>query len=396
MKVIQSYIPYNSPNKFQPLKDEMYVSMLSSLLINKHYGESNIYTNEVCKKVFNEIGIPYTNIDTEVLSKEEAKAFAMPKLKAMKAQTEPFLHLDLDSMVIEPPTFPEQPFLFSHIDQPIVKKRPKKKRLSIPNMFNHLNDDGWYQLANQAYYKFISYFQQNLSKLDFPIHHFDASTVPNMNIIKVNDVKTFSAVIEKVEKVYESIIVEYENQAPWELSCFIEQGCIHTYLKAMSKEYQEWQIRAEDTKIDTHVLFKDDPVKCSFYKELKKSTVTNESLPSFPLIFWHEAYCNSCHQPHSMSHTIPYEAKFKANLNLDKFKFWHVGGSNKTIAWVQAMLIGHIVKHFGVEEALKINSWFRDDRISKGYKPTLSPGEKMYEKLSGTEIFTSNWKKTLF
>ena len=97
-----------------------------------------------------------------------------------------------------------------------------------------------------------------------------------------------------------------------------------------------------------------------------------------------------------MSHTIPYEAKFKANLNLDKFKFWHVGGSNKTIAWVQAMLIGHIVKHFGVEEALKINSWFRDDRISKGYKPTLSPGEKMYEKLSGTEIFTSNWKKTLF
>ncbi len=40
MKVIQSYIPYNSSNKFQPLKDEMYVSMLSSLLINKHYGES--------------------------------------------------------------------------------------------------------------------------------------------------------------------------------------------------------------------------------------------------------------------------------------------------------------------------------------------------------------------
>ena len=133
-----------------------------------------------------------------------------------------------------------------------------------------------------------------------------------------------------------------------------------------------------------------------FYKSLESGEITHESIPPFPLKFSHQAFCNSCNQTHSMHHSILSEQDLIENLNLDKFKFWHIGGINKTIAWIQAMVIGHLVKHFGVEEALKINSWFRDDRISKGYKPTLSPGEKMYEKLSGTDIFTSKKKKTLF
>lgn len=394
MKVIQSYIPFNSPKRFDPKKDEMYINMLSTLLINKHYGSSTLYTNDTCKLIFNQIGIPYTKIDTKVLAKEPAKAFALPKLLAMKEQTEPFLHLDLDSLVLEAPTFPEQPFIFSHVDQPAVKEKPKKERLTIANMFNRLNEDGWYLQANNAYYRFVSYFLDDLINLNFPLHYFDASTIPNMNIIKVEDTKMFTKAINKALEVYNKVIAAYDTQAPWEISCFIEQGCIHAILRELSPEYERLISSEKDTY--KHVLFADDPIKSNFYKSLESGEITHESIPPFPLKFSHQAFCNSCNQTHSMHHSILSEQDLIENLNLDKFKFWHIGGINKTIAWIQAMVIGHLVKHFGVEEALKINSWFRDDRISKGYKPTLSPGEKMYEKLSGTDIFTSNWKKTLF
>jgi hypothetical protein len=60
------------------------------------------------------------------------------------------------------------------------------------------------------------------------------------------------------------------------------------------------------------------------------------------------------------------------------------------------MIIGHIVKHFGEEYALKVHKFYNTEIYSnQGIGNQISEGEYIYEYLTGNKIFTSSQKSVI-
>jgi hypothetical protein len=98
-----------------------------------------------------------------------------------------------------------------------------------------------------------------------------------------------------------------------------------------------------------------------------------------------------CKQEHT------YDTEFKSKKDLSKrfdFSFSnynHIGGANKSIPFITALTISHIIKEFGESYAIKVHNFYRN--IIRNTE--LSIGEKMYEDISGNPLFTNLNKKSI-
>ena len=100
MKIVHTYIPTENGGNLN--RYSAYCMVLSALLAKKHHKHVFLYTNKEIEKIVKKIGIPYNVIDTEVLDGVDVKTFSIPKLMVYTKQTQPYLHIDLDSFIYRP------------------------------------------------------------------------------------------------------------------------------------------------------------------------------------------------------------------------------------------------------------------------------------------------------
>lgn len=361
MKIIQSYVPWRNPTKIDLDKNYIYTMMLSSLLLKKNYGSVTLYTNPTQEKFLKNFNLPY-EYNTEVLLNDTADVFAITKLKAMMAQTENFIHFDLDSFLFSKPNLDKRksPFIFSHNDIAFLIK-------DINETENFEEKIGGISF-NAVYTTYLKFYLNNLKVLEsiegYPHKYIKFDEIPNMNFIYVKDIDTFKTAITESLNVYNTIKSDIDKE--WIGSAFIEQFTLPMYLKKLSKEYRD--------NIELSTLFENSPVQIN-----STSLIGND-------------YCSKCNNLHEIHEEIDLK---NLEFDLSTLSYFHSGGT-KSNAIVQFLVINTLINLFGWECVEEIHRKFYEFSLinRSGYK--LSVGETLYEKYKGESIFTNLSKKTVF
>lgn len=306
MKVVHTYVEKHGII----WKEILYTQYLSLILAKKHYGNISFYGDGGACKQIKEIGLPYDEINHEIIEKNDVKTWSIPKIKVYESMDEPFLHIDTDTLLfnkIELDTF-DQDYLFSHIDMfvpeeyrkddlmktlyqyyfcniPKVSEENKKTTFmitldsdekvkdvvkkedydsnypfrsfvenhhqQIPNIIlQGLRVFDEFFFMNQTYSKLFFDLVENINKDVFDNAHFQ--TIPNMNIVYVKKPEVFSKVCEETIKHYERNKEKIDGEVYG--SCYIEQLMIHVHLRMLDKKYKK------SNNKNKHVIFDDIPI----------------------------------------------------------------------------------------------------------------------------------------
>ena len=400
MKAVQSYIPFNSYLNPEAVinKEYAYLALLSSLQLKKLYGSVTLYTSDKLAEHFSSMSFPYeynTSIDGE-----RATYFAAAKLRTFMDQKEPFVHYDLDTLVFEKPDLESKksPFVFSHPDMPnagyFKKDRlwPKKKHKAV----NTLLQDVWFHNLMDSY--LLAYYNTTWLPEKYPSHLINPNNIPNMNLIGVKDVDTFSKATAIAMEIADKNEKIFTNN--WLASNFIEQLTIPLYLQLLNKDYA--------TALERHSL--KDPVGSPFMFLKDPFTVpklgTSEEavnkqmlhLPEYPFTFQNYYACGECLDWHHKDTEITSKADLLDNMDLSKVKYAHIGGANKAFVLWQAMIIHTLLQNYGEEVIFKVTDHYRKRQMLNNVPFKLSDGEKTYEMLTGNKLFSKEFisrKKTL-
>lgn len=111
MKIIHTY--QNTDNGGPLTRSTFYYMTLSALLAKRHYGHVVLYTNNEIAEMVRKIGIPYDEINTDLLNEVRVKTFSIPKMMVYTVQEEPFIHIDLDSFIFKSIDFPKTDLIYS-------------------------------------------------------------------------------------------------------------------------------------------------------------------------------------------------------------------------------------------------------------------------------------------
>lgn len=391
VKAIQSFVPFNAGLNPEAVlgKPYTYLALLSSLQLEKLYGEVTLYTNNSIASFLKQMDFPY-KYDTS-LEGETGIYFAMPKLKAFMKQTDPFVHFDLDTLVFNKPGLFERtsPYLFSHRDMPnhgFTKKDrrfPRKKHEAVSAMVS----DVWFDNLVESY--LLAYYNCQALPEDYPTHLINPQNIPNMNYIGVKNVETFKKATAIAMDIADNNkkIFRYN----WLASNFIEQLTIPLYLEFLDEDYRK-ALKATKA-IDSPYSFSGDPFTCTGFP--KDEPQWQDKIPEFPFSFKHHYQCGECSDWHNQIIEIKNKKDLTSNLDLSKYKYVHIGGGNKKYALWQAMIIHTLVENFGEEPVLKVTELYRVKDQDKNIKLKFLPGEMLYEELTGNKLFTETYQKSL-
>lgn len=110
MKIVHTFLPLGG-NRIE--KKNIYLMTLSMLLAKKHYNQVVLYTDKQTADIVKKIGLPYDEINYELLDGNMTKTFSVPKLIVYAAQKDPFIHIDIDSFIFDKIGFDEFPVIYS-------------------------------------------------------------------------------------------------------------------------------------------------------------------------------------------------------------------------------------------------------------------------------------------
>ena len=124
MRIIYSYIPKHNISYITKL-----IFYLSATKAKELTGEKALlYTDKETAKYFEQYNFPL-EYNTTTLIKEDAACPSIPKVKTYSIQTEPFLHIDLDTVLFQLPLLnPNISTTFAHLD--IKKNDLQSKKVS--------------------------------------------------------------------------------------------------------------------------------------------------------------------------------------------------------------------------------------------------------------------------
>lgn len=307
MKVAHTYVDKHS----LIWKEILYVQYLSLILAKKHYGNISFYGDEKACQQIKDLELPYDEINSDIVKKEDADTWSVPKVKVYQSMEEPFLHIDTDTLLfnrIEFDTY-DQDYLFSHVDMYVpegykkdelmkslyqyyfcnIPKAPEEKEKKTTFMITLDSDEkvkditkkedydvnypfrsfveNYYQqipnivlqglrgfdeffYMNQTYSKLFFDLMENVNKQVFDNTHFP--TIPNMNIVYVKNPKIFSTVCEETIKHYEKNKEKIDKEQFG--SCYVEQLMLHVHLRMLDKNYKK------SNKKNDHVIFDENPI----------------------------------------------------------------------------------------------------------------------------------------
>ena len=382
MKVIHTYASY------KPIwKERLYVQMLSALSAKKYFGNIHLYTTEEESKQVNEIGIPYDSIDTSLFSKSDQDCYSIPKLKTYAAQTEPYFHIDCDSVFydkfdLSPFMNMKSPVVFSHADMKHHAGLKGKLGDQIPHFLNNkiepttdstLSGDYWW--VNHVYLKL---YQDLFDVQDGEVKkYFDFNSIPNMSLILVKDPESFSLASKKSLDHYltNKTVIDQNDMGP----CYVEQLMVHQYMLTISEDYRK-RVKKKDI-----FFFKEVPLSIT----LKVQSKTNPKISDtqFPFKFRVNKWCSCCnHGKGIKKHRIESPERISDYFGYKFNGYTHFSFQQWYQVW-QTLIINEIVSEYGEQFVINIHKYFYD-LYPKLDLPVYSEGELMYEKLTGNKLFT--------
>jgi len=393
MKLIQTFVP----NKFDLKKendkdiiwkDLMYVQMLSVLLANREYGGISLYTNRKIKNQILDIGVPYTNIDTDILQDTTSDLFCIPKLRIYKEIKEPFVHIDTDTLVYDRIDFSKYnaSVVYSHPDlRPPVHKNCDDKLLDIFNNYPSLGDsDSFFKSAKVTYLDLFNKLTNEHS--EFKLNNIRIGDIPNMNVVIVNDYDSFNLAAQMSLDHYIKNKDLIDNTKNGE--CYIEQLMIHLNLMEISQKYRE------EVGLKQTFILKDSPLM------LDANFGANLDSIEFPFTMIHNSHKDSEIDETILINGVLYSKKMEYHEHYGRitrinttedivklFDFNFYGLSHLSFyKWseiFQAIVIGYIIKNFGEEYVRNIYEYYKTIYPSLYNLPPLSKGEILYQKLTG-------------
>ena len=204
MKILHSFA--NEHNVIW--KELLYSQFLSALLAKEHYGSIEFFTTKEIAKAVEDLGLPYSSIDTSKVSSKDA-TWSLPKLRAYQDLKEPFVHIDNDSFIFNKINFDKftKPIMFSHPDMNIRKMKPDLST-GISSIIKTMNVDlnevnNHYSRLNETYLRLYFQILNNGSQDSRITDSFDLGTIPNMNITVVKDVYLFTEAVDLAIDHYE-------------------------------------------------------------------------------------------------------------------------------------------------------------------------------------------------
>lgn len=368
MKVIHTFV-----DKHNVLWKELaYSQLYSAILAKKHYGNISIYTTPQLADLLFQMGFEYDEINTKVVSLNDFDTWSLPKIKVFKEQTKPFLHIDNDTYIFNKVDFDKykSPFLFSHID---MQTKDSKTDLgtSISSFINTILDvkdkkKSYYGDINNTYLRLL--FKLFQRQPEGVLDSFDLGSIPNMNIVRINNPELFSKVCDIAIQHYNSNkkIIDSEEFGP----CYIEQLMIHQLLRHYDNDYKKTSSKYK------HVMYS----KLPYANLKKKNNVPQIEHTSFP----YKAFVLRKHEEWGIEKGLKFT--IKSIDNLKEFFDFDFGNTlhlsyMKWYDMYQAYLIDKLMKEVGEEKVLQIHSVLFD--VYKKYDlPLKSGGEKLYEKLT--------------
>lgn len=212
MKIIHTY--QNTDNGGPLTRNTFYYMTLSALLAKRHYGQVVLYTNNEIADIVKKIGIPYDEINTELLNEIRVKTFSIPKMHVYAAQTEPFVHIDLDTFIFKPIHFQKTDLIYSTFaegDGDILNL--DKTNTSFYNTYIKRT----FEIQNKLPEDFIKFVKFN--------------KIPNMSVFGGNNYKLIKDATEYCLKIY------YDNPKLFDgnyyNACVIEQLFIPSAMKML-------------------------------------------------------------------------------------------------------------------------------------------------------------------
>lgn len=416
MKVVHTYVDKHN----MIWKELIYTQYLSALLAKKHYGNISFYGDSVACKQIMDIGIPYDEINSDVVTNKDADTWSVPKIKVYESINEPFLHIDTDTLIfskIEFETY-KQDFLFSHKDMYVPtqngeelsnnlfqywfsnlskkstdidsQKYPHRAFLAnfnkdVPNaLLDQLNTEYNFHYLNETY---TNLFFDLLEKIDIDVYkstHF--YSIPNMNVTYIKNYKKFAEVCHETLKHYENNKERIDGEKYG--SCYIEQLMLHTILRKLDKEYRK------NSKSLKHLIFEDVPM-LQIDSHNNVASVNDVKFPLRLKVLKQKHFKCSCCGEEMVSSLSTRNLEFDeiSIKDIDDIKnhfdnnfngFLHV----TYLKWydvMQAIIIDKLRSLVGDDEIRKIHRYFLEKYPSLNL-PTLSGGEILYNKLTGFEF----------
>lgn len=358
-------------------KEEAYVQMASALSVLKYYGYIHFFGDEKSLTEVKNIGIPYSTF--ELIEKQDfGRTFAVPKLQVYSTfdNTRDYIHLDTDTILFRKLDFGNflSPIVFSHCDKYMNKDYiktgdPLNKLISAT--VNPSNEETFY---SQLYLIYLKPLFEILHKIPPHIVKIsDVWSIPNMNTVYVK--KGYGELFSKASsfvldfyKRNKEFIEQQENG-----SCFLEQFLIHQHLRSSDIRYKE-----ESDKLE-HVLKHRNPLN-----QLGTPTTRLDNT-TFPIKYSYQhprcSGCNDLGQTGTFELNSKEDVKKLFDMNFgESLHFSHM----LWYEWWQCYTINHIVRNYGVEYVKRVYKHYLKDY----QKTNLSPGEKLYEELTGNKIFS--------
>lgn len=370
LKVVHTYVPvsYNR-NKDEThviSREQIYTQLLSALLANREYGNIELYTNRDVEKQILEIGIPYTNINVDLLDEYQTSTFSSFKLKVFESMNTPFLHIDSDTFIFNRLRFENgtEDFVFAHPDQPI-------KTSTIIN-------EHYVRILSEVYGGFFFLFSNQQS--DFKKQNFKISNIPNMNIVYVRDYESFAEASNYALKHYvhnrDYIDSHYYG------ACYIEQLMTHLHLMEINEKYHN------SVLANNHVLTNDRFMEVTTGIGKSGYTSKNQEYPfHIKMSLINDLYTKPLHSlsrfekqiENTKEITIHSKSDINKFFDFDFYGVQHIT-FHKWSEIFQCICLGHIANNFGVDWLNRVNDYFKkfNNELSE-----LSLGEKLYQELTG-------------
>lgn len=388
MKLVHSYVPTSfNGSKIYPViwKELMYGQLLSVLLAKREYGNISLYTNEDIAKQVLDIGIPYDEINTEVLGEVKSNCYTYPKMKFFSQLTEPCMHIDTDTYIFDKIDFSmaKTSTMYAHADQPF--------NLGYANDTKMLSE--FINNVTEVYTALATLHEEQLADID-PLS-VDLMKIPNGNITYIKNPEVFRQATNLALDYY------YKNQSVIDSlkygGVYVEQMIIHLYLMKLDPEY-----KAAAEKGD-HLLSMDrfmtmggeyfdketKTTKYTFPFKFKVNLIKDEFRPDV-LALKKELV----EKGYNVAQDITKEVIIESKEDLPKyFKFGFYGihhpSFNKWDPIFECLTIGYIAENFGEEWLQKVHRSFT--RYYEGYDlPALSRGEQLYEEVTGYKFNKRN------
>lgn len=425
MKVIHTFV-----EKHKVIwKELMYLQYLSAILAKKHYGNISFYGDEESCKFVRDLGIPYDEINSEVLSGVDTTTWSVPKVKVYQSIKEPFLHIDTDTLIFSKIDFEtyKSDFVFSHIDMDTPKGMNKDQLLKLLYQYYFINpsennsnnekidgiaDSSFRNFMNDTFSSFPKVFLQSFGKMESFFHmnktytklffdlcekmnstifdnaHF--SSIPNMNIVYVNDWKVFSDSCTSVLDHYEENKNEIDKNEYG--SCYIEQLMIHIHMRILNKKYRKSSKKSKHVIFDVNPITQIDPhnnvapitdvvfpfrLKVLNQNHIKCGCCDNEIIT--PLSKFDDFFRTTDDEKYRLI-TVSNKEEIKNLFNEEFNGFLHTS----YLKWYdifQTVIIDKLRKEVGDEGILSIHEYYID-RYKKIKLPIISSGEKLYSELT--------------